>query len=115
MSLRKTRIVSLLLAGWLALPALSSCGESTENADGHNESAPGSVTDSVQADNPSDAEPPETALSDGLPDTDYAGYEFRVAYGGFVNYFPNFDFDFDSYFAAYFDSLIEHTIDKLKD
>lgn len=87
MSLRKTRAVSLLLAGLLALPALSSCGESTENADGHNESAPGSVTDSVQADNPSDAEPSETALSDGLPDTDYAGYEFRVAYGGDdVNY-----------------------------
>ena len=47
MPLRKARAVSLLLAGLPALPALSSCGESTENADGHNESAPGSVTDSV--------------------------------------------------------------------
>ena len=69
---RKARIVSLLLAGSLAVPTLSSCGERTENAAGHNESAPGSVSDSVQADNPSDAEPSETALSDGLPDTDSA-------------------------------------------
>ena len=50
MSLRKTRAVSLLLAGLLALPALSSCGERTENADEHNESAVGPASDVVQAD-----------------------------------------------------------------
>jgi len=81
MSEQTRRLTAFLLTGLLTASVFSSCSESRENGD---------VTTTagieggaqISADNtPVQDETEEATLSDGLPDTDYAGYEFRVAYG----------------------------------
>ena len=70
----------ILLALLLLLPIAASCGESRENTD----SAPAGDSVVTPADDPGTtetAEPEETLLSDDLPDTDFGGYEFRIASG----------------------------------
>lgn len=75
------KLVSLILAGLLLVPIFSACSESAENAD--NTQTGGAPEGQVTAINsPTEtAAPEETLLSDDLPDTDFGGYEFRIASG----------------------------------
>ena len=70
------KLFSLFLAVMMLLPALMSCGESKENTD-----AAENPAGSEAGTNPTVQTEPETEedpLSDGLPDTDLAGYDFRI-------------------------------------
>lgn len=81
MSERTRRLTAFLLTGLLTASVFSSCSESRENGDVTTPAGIEGVAQ-ISADNtPVQDETEEAALSDGLPDTDYAGYEFRVAYG----------------------------------
>lgn len=67
MSSNKTRTISaLLLLGLI----LSGCGDTNANVDN-----PGSTADSITADNSTDTE-----LTPDLPDVNYGGYTFTIAY-----------------------------------
>ena len=71
------RTLSLILVLFFLLPFCVACSESSENADASSNSPSGN--DDVQT--PSAETEPETEedpLSDGLPDTDLDGYEFRI-------------------------------------
>ena len=84
MKTRKT--LCLILAALMLLPFFTSCSEKGENKDTAPSADAGGET--PQPD-PAAEEPEseETLLTDGLPDTDYQGYEFRIAYGSDdVNY-----------------------------
>lgn len=78
MSKFNKRLISLILSACLTVPLLVSCGESPENADTEVKSSDNSNAD---AEIIAETEPEEEYLTDGLPDTDFAGYEFRIAYG----------------------------------
>ena len=70
------KLFSLFLAVMMLLPALMSCGESKENTD-----AAENPAGNEAGTNPTVQTEPETEedpLSDGLPDTDLAGYDFRI-------------------------------------
>ena len=70
------KLFSLFLAVMMLLPALMSCGESKENTD-----AAENPAGSEAGTNPTVQTEPETEedpLSDGLPDTDLGGYDFRI-------------------------------------
>ena len=76
------KIGSLMLALLLLLPLAAGCGESKQNADAPQETAVNTGTDANP--NPTaeaETEPEETVLTDGLPDTNFDGYEFRIACG----------------------------------
>ena len=74
------KLISILLAGLVLLPVFSGCGESKENSDVSVPDAPGQPV--AEADPAAETEAPEeTYLSDDLPDTDFGGYEFRIASG----------------------------------
>ena len=69
----------LLVSALIILSVLSSCGESTENAD--SQSAPEVTASAVNDPVPGEAAPEETEallLDDGLGDPDLGGYEFRI-------------------------------------
>ena len=78
------KLTACLLALLMLLPLLLSCSESAENR--QNEPEPqktdaAAATPSPDSEAESETEPEETLLSDGLPDTDFGGYTFRVASG----------------------------------
>ncbi|MBR0127854.1 MAG: hypothetical protein IJL99_06275 [Firmicutes bacterium] len=76
----------ILLILMLLLPIVVSCGESKENKD-PSPAGDTTITPSVEPGTSEETEQEDTLLSDGLPDTDFGGYEFRVAYGSDdVNY-----------------------------
>ncbi len=70
------KTLCFILALFLLLPLLAACGESRENADVSNNSPSGNDVQSPSAETEPETE--EDPLSDGLPDTDLAGYDFRI-------------------------------------
>ena len=80
------KIFCVVLAALILLTAFVSCSESGENKDPSSGADEGEAA--LQPDpGTEEEEPEETELTDGLPDTDFNGYEFRVAYGSDdVNY-----------------------------
>ena len=70
------RTLSLILALFFLLPICVACGESSENADASSNSPSGNDVQTPSAETEPETE--EDPLSDGLPDTDLGGYEFRI-------------------------------------
>ena len=70
------RTLSLILALFFLLPFCVACSESSENADASSNSPSGNDVQTPSAETEPETE--EDPLSDGLPDTDLGGYEFRI-------------------------------------
>ncbi len=69
--------VCILFAVLLFLSSAASCGENRDNDPPDTPVLPIGTPAPEEA----ETEPAETELSDGLPDTDFNGYGFRIAYG----------------------------------
>ena len=82
--MKTKKILCFLLAALLMLPLLVSCGESETNKDAPSaeaEPAAEPVSSASPTPEEEETEPEETLLTDGLPDTDFGGYGFRIACG----------------------------------
>ncbi len=70
------KTLCFILALFLLLPLFAACSESRENTDVSNNSPSGNDIQTPSAETEPETE--EDPLSDGLPDTDLAGYDFRI-------------------------------------
>lgn len=68
------KLISIFLVLALLLPAVTACGESADNSDAPSNTANENAVPSVE----NEPEPEEDPLSDGLPDTNLNGYDFRI-------------------------------------
>ena len=70
------KTLCFILTLFLLLPLFAACGESQENTDVSNNSPSGNDIQNPSAETEPETE--EDPLSDGLPDTDLGGYDFRI-------------------------------------